>query len=177
MTCPCGHQFCWYCLKDYFGTRNNVYSVHEPRECAFIFISKIIFMSICTLGIILTFLGNEVFHAFIALFFVGLKYLLLTLFIDLILISNFLMISHIVQKVRNIRIYGYDNGQIGIKFMITGLVGLDLMLLVALYFFEMYTIIGWILLIEAGIAAVGAIGVWLIIYSVETWFDYICWSQ
>jgi hypothetical protein len=131
-------------------------------------------MSICTLGIILTFLGNEVFHAFIALFFVGLKYLLLTLFIDLILISNFLMISHIVQKVRNIRIYGYDNGQIGIKFMITGLVGLDLMLLVALYFLEMYTIIGWILLIEAGIAAVGAIGVWLIIYSVETWFDYIC---
>jgi len=28
MTCPCGHQFCWYCLKDYSASSNNLYSVH-----------------------------------------------------------------------------------------------------------------------------------------------------
>ena len=28
MTCPCGHQFCWFCLKDYYSNGNNVYSSH-----------------------------------------------------------------------------------------------------------------------------------------------------
>ena len=28
MSCPCGHQFCWFCLKDYFPSSRNLYSVH-----------------------------------------------------------------------------------------------------------------------------------------------------
>jgi hypothetical protein len=58
MSCPCGHQFCWYCLKDYYPAPANVYSVHEPRECAAIFISKLVFFCICVAGIFLTLLGN-----------------------------------------------------------------------------------------------------------------------
>lgn len=58
MSCPCGHQFCWYCLKDYYPSGNNIYSVHEPKECASIFISKIVFTSTCVSGIFLTLLGN-----------------------------------------------------------------------------------------------------------------------
>jgi hypothetical protein len=147
MTCPCGHQFCWYCLKDYFNIRDNVYSVHEPRECAFIFISKIIFMTICILGIILTFLGNDIFHAFVGYFFIGIKYLFFSVFVDLTLISNFLVINHIVQKIRNTRLYGYDNGQMSVKFMIAGLAIIDIAVLSIFFYFELYTIIMWILII------------------------------
>lgn len=133
MTCPCGHQFCWYCLKDYFGTRNNVYSVHEPRECAFIFLSKIVFIFICVLGIALTFLGNQVFHAFVGYLFVGLKYILLSVFIDLVVIVNVLSINHIIQKIKNARIYGSDSRPHGIKLMIIGLTIIDIALLVLFY--------------------------------------------
>lgn len=31
MSCPCGHQFCWFCLKDYSANAANVYSPHEPK--------------------------------------------------------------------------------------------------------------------------------------------------
>lgn len=58
MSCPCGHEFCWYCLKDYFSSGNNLYSVHETKECAFIFFSKMAFISVCLLGVVLSFLGN-----------------------------------------------------------------------------------------------------------------------
>lgn len=31
MTCPCGHEFCWFCLKDHAENNNNLYTVHEPK--------------------------------------------------------------------------------------------------------------------------------------------------
>jgi hypothetical protein len=147
MTCPCGHQFCWYCLKDYFTNSNNIYSVHDPKECAFIFISKIIFMSICLSGIVLTFLGNEIFHQFVSYFFVGLKYILLTIFVDLILISNFLVINHIIQKLRNSKIYAFDNKFSSVKFIIGALVLVDALLLILFFLLELYVLIFWIIVV------------------------------
>lgn len=104
-------------------------------------------MSICILGIILTFLGNDIFHSFVGYFFIGIKYLFLSLFIDLILISNFLVVNHIVQKIRNTRIYGYDYGQMSVKFMIAGLAVVDLALLGGFFYFELFTIIMWIIIV------------------------------
>ena len=176
MTCPCGHQFCWFCLKDYYSNGNNVYSSHEPKECAFIFLSKMAFMCICICGIVLTFLGNDVFHKFVSYFFVGLKYILLTIFIDLILISNFLVINHIVQKIRNHRLYGFDDRLSNIKFFIGALVFVDFLLMMIFYMVEIYGLIFSIIVIEVLVAALGALSVWMIVYSVETWFDYVGWS-
>lgn len=174
MTCPCGHQFCWFCLKDYFSTANNVYSVHEPKECAFVFISKILFMSICLLGIILTFLGNDIFHQFVSYFFIGLKYILMTIFLDLIIISNVLVVNQIIQKVRYYHHYGHSNRPSNVKYFIGGLVFVDALLLVGFYFLEIYSLIFWILVIEVSVCALGALMVWLVVHSIETWFDYIC---
>jgi hypothetical protein len=88
MSCPCGHQFCWYCLKDYYALPHNVYSVHEPKECASIFISKIVFMTICISGIFLTLLGNEIFQKFMSYIFIGIAYLLQTISIDIVIALN-----------------------------------------------------------------------------------------
>jgi hypothetical protein len=88
MSCPCGHQFCWYCLKDYYASPHNVYSVHEPKECASIFISKIVFMTICISGIFLTLLGNEIFQKFMGYIFIGIAYLLQTISIDIVIALN-----------------------------------------------------------------------------------------
>ena len=90
-------------------------------------------MGICLVGVILTFLGNEVFHKFVSYFFVGLKYLLLGIFVDLLLIGNCLVVNHIIQKIRNHRIYGFDNRMTNIKFIITALLFVDILLLVMFY--------------------------------------------
>ena len=173
MTCPCGHQFCWFCLKDYYSNGSSVYSTHEPKECAFIFLSKMAFMSICICGIILTFLGNDVFHKFVSYFFVGLKYLLLTIFVDLILICNFLVINQLIQRIKNHRLYGYDHWTSNIKVYISLLAFIDLLLLGLFYLLELYGLVFSIIIIEVLVAAVGALTVWVIVYSVETWFDYV----
>ena len=175
MTCPCGHQFCWFCLKDHYNTGNNVYSVHEPRECAFIFISKIMFMSMCIAGIILTFLGNDIFHQCVSYFFIGVKYILLTFVVDLILIGNFLLINHIFQKIRNQRIYGYDNRMPSVRYFVGALIVVDIAILLFFYMLELYTLIFWVIIAQVTLAAFIALNVWLIVYSVETWFDYIGW--
>jgi hypothetical protein len=135
MTCPCGHQFCWFCLKDHYASGTNVYSVHEPRECAFIFISKIMFMSMCLSGIVLTFLGNDIFHQFVGYFFVGVKYILLTFLVDFVLIGNFLLINQIFQKVRNQRMYGYDNRMGSVKYFVGALLVADIIVLLVFYYF------------------------------------------
>ena len=130
-------------------------------------------MGVCVGGIILTFLGNDVFHQFVSYFFVGLKYLLLTIFIDLIVISNFLVINHIVQKIRNHRIYGFENRMSNVKFLIGALAFVNILLLTIFYWLEIYTLILTIIMVEVIVAAGVALMVWMIVYSVETWFDYI----
>lgn len=114
----------------------------------------------------MTFLGNEIFHHFVSYLFVGLKYILITLVIDLIIISNILVINHIIQKVRNFRIYHYEQRSNNIKYMIAILTVVDLVILGIFYGLDIYILIMWILLIEMSIAAIGALGVWLIVYSV-----------
>ena len=60
MTCPCGHHFCWYCYKDHpSGVAKRVYTVHNVRECVFIFLSKIVLFLICLCSLLITFNGNS----------------------------------------------------------------------------------------------------------------------
>jgi len=127
----------------------------------------------CLSGIVLTFLGNDIFHQCVGYFFVGIKYMLLTFVVDLILIGNFLLINHIVQKIRNQRMYGYDNRMPSVKYFIGALIVVDIVLLLVFYLLEMYTLIFWVIIAQVALAAFVALNVWLVVYSVETWFDYI----
>ena len=130
-------------------------------------------MTMCLSGIVLTFLGNDIFHQFVGYFFIGIKYLLLTFVVDLILIGNFLLINQIFQKIKNQRMYGDSNHLPSVKYFLTALIVADIAILLIFYYLEMYTIIFWVIIAQATFAAFVALNVWLIVYSVETWFDYI----
>ena len=85
----------------------------------------------------------------------------------------FLVVNHIIQKIRTNRIYGFENRFSNVKFIAGALIFVDVLLLLIFYSLEMYTLIFSIIIVEILIAAMGALSVWMIVYSVETWFDYI----
>ena len=89
----------------------------------------------CLSGIVLTFLGNDIFHQFVGYFFVGVKYILLTFLVDFVLIGNFLLINQIFQKVRNQRMYGYDNRMGSVKLFVGALLVSDIIVLLVFYCF------------------------------------------
>ena len=75
---------------------------------------------------------------------------------------------------RNYRIYGFQNRSTNVNYMAGALVFVDLIILFIFYMLEIYTLIFWILIVEGTIATMGSLTVWLIVYSIETWFDYVC---
>lgn len=171
MSCPCGHQFCWYCLKDYYHAANNVYSVHEPRECAAIFISKVIFIGICIAGIFLTLLGNEVFQRFMGYFFTGMAYIVHTLLLDLAIALNIFAINSLLVRHYNRSLLTINKGN---KIVVGGIIFCDLFVLLILYWLELLIDSALILLIEATLIGVIALTVWLVMINIDTWFKYIC---
>lgn len=170
MSCPCGHQFCWYCLKDYYPSPHNVYSVHEPKECVSIVVSKVVFMVICTAGIFLTLLGNEIFQRFMGYFFVGMAYLLHTSILDLLIAINIFVINSILVRYYNRNSFTHK----GSLYVGIALVVFDLLVVLVLLYFDLLVESAFILLAEAVLIGVVAAVVWLVIVNVETWFKYIC---
>jgi hypothetical protein len=171
MSCPCGHQFCWYCLKDYYPAANNVYSVHEPRECAAIFISKVIFIGICVAGIFLTLLGNEVFQRFMGYFFKGMAYIAQTLLLDLAIALNIFAINSLLVRHYNRSLLTIHKGN---KIVIGSIIFCDLVVLLILYWLDLLIESAVILLVEATLVGVVALAVWVVMIIIDTWFKYIC---
>ena len=171
MSCPCGHQFCWYCLKDYYPAPNNVYSVHEPRECAAIFISKLAFTGICIAGIFLTLLGNDVFQRFVEYFFIGMRYLVHTLLLDAVIAINIFLINNLIVHHYNRPFYDYSKMK---KFGVAGLVIFDLIVLAILYYLELLVESGVIILVEVSLVGLVAATVWFVMINIDTWFKFIC---
>jgi len=60
-----------------------------------------------------------------------------------------------------------------VKYFIGALIVVDIVLLLVFYLLEMYTLIFWVIIAQVALAAFVALNVWLVVYSVETWFDYI----
>lgn len=163
MSCPCGHHFCWYCLKDYFPSANNIYSIHEPKECGAILISKLIFISICLSGIFFTILGNQIFREYMGYFFIGVGYMFQTLIIDLFIVANVVLINNFYLRYRNH--YFYNNSG---KYYVGILITIDLILIILAYIFFYDLLISSILiiLVELGMAGMGYISVLLISTSI-----------
>jgi hypothetical protein len=130
MSCPCGHQFCWYCLKDYFHHPKNIYSVHEPKECAFIFFSKITMFFMCLCCIILTSFGNEVFQYILQLLFTGFKWFFHVLVVDIAIAINIIAVNQWYTRYNQ-----FNYNQKGFNWMyLIGLLTFDLLALIGLCF-------------------------------------------
>ena len=52
MTCVCGHEFCWYCFKDFYYYKSVVYNQHSENECTFTVLSKFVIVLISLIGIV-----------------------------------------------------------------------------------------------------------------------------
>lgn len=57
--------------------------------------------------------------------------------------------------------------------MIVTLIMINALTLGILWYFELFMISAIIMLATLGLVGVAALSVWLIVYSCETWFDYI----
>ena len=151
-----------------------MYSVHDPKECACIFISKIIVMVICVSGIVLTFLGNDFFHQFVSYFFIGLKYVIGAVAIDLVIIGNYAAVNQFIERLRSFRLYGVNYHGINPKMILAIMVFFDVMVLGLLYYLDLHMLFLFVVLVEVSIALFIIGTGFLIAYSVETWFEFIC---
>lgn len=121
-------------------------------------------------GIFLTLLGNEIFQKFMGYFFVGMAYLLHSLLLDIAIAINIFIINNLIVKHYN-RLYSNPKSN---KWMMGGLVAFDLIVVLLLYYFELLLDSAIILIAEVSIIGVIALIVWMVIITVDTWFNYIC---
>ena len=89
--------------------------------------------------------------------------------LDLLITINIVMINHVIQKMTQ-----YAHHPLDIKWVLGALVAVDIVLLSGAYFFDLIWVSMMILMVELCIAVIGALLVWGIVFSVETWFEYIC---
>lgn len=132
-------------------------------------------MSICIAGIVLTFLGNQFFHDFVNYFFIGSKYVMGAITLDIALIGNFIGVNYLYQKYRSMKMYGNHFGNtMNWKTVVALLLLIDFSLFVILYYLDLHIVAFYIVLIQIFIGVLVAGVTWLIVYTVQTWFDYIC---
>ena len=98
MTCPCGHEFCWICMKDYFHKKENVYSPHEQFECVFILILKVFLVITCFLALVMTSVGHEGFRVFTSWLWSILTIIFRTLILDLYFSAQFFLCRIVATK-------------------------------------------------------------------------------
>lgn len=118
------------------------------------------------MGLLLTSFGNDTFQWMMSVFFVGLKYLFQAVLIDLWLFGNFITVSHYTSNRPN-------NTYRSVLVLLTGLLMANLAVGSLFYFTDtLYTL--WIIFLAEGfIALVGAAIITAIIYTFETWFEFI----
>jgi len=59
MTCSCGHEFCWYCLKNYHNVQDSQYRQHNQRDCLFLLLTKIVTVLLVLLSLMLVVSGSD----------------------------------------------------------------------------------------------------------------------
>ena len=105
---------------------------------------------------------------------IGFKYIFLALAIDLIIILNVVAVNQFIQRFQS-RYYNFheNNPRYYIIFTAAFLLG-NLIVLAVLYQFEILYLCAIIIIVELSIAGIGALTVYAVVYSIETWFEYIC---
>ena len=109
------------------------------------------------------------FHDLVELLFVVLKYILHTVVLDLLITINVVMVNHVMQKLMRPSYHPLD-----IKWIIGALLLVDALMLLGAFYFELLWVSFIIVMVELAIAVVGALTIWGVIFTIETWFEYIC---
>ena len=103
------------------------------------------------------------------LLLVVLKYILHTVVLDLLITINVVMVNHVMQKLMQPSYHPLD-----IKWIIGALLLVDALMLLGAFYFELLWVSFIIVMVELAIAVVGALTIWGVIFTIETWFEYIC---
>lgn len=113
MTCVCGHEFCWYCFKDYYYYKSVVYTQHSDSECTFTVLSKLIILLICVIGIVFN-ISPYYNMQFLFSYLPG-----FLLFVLKIVIANAIIIGNASIN-HEIRIYYYRNKERCYGYLVLG---------------------------------------------------------
>jgi hypothetical protein len=161
MTCSCGHEFCWYCLKNYHNVANSQYEQHNQKDCLFLLLTKIITLILFMLSILLVTNGNENFNWMMQKAWSTIIIIIRALLTDGALVGEVIVLNRMNHAFHPFR-----------KILAIFLM-FDLVIGLLLWFIgEMaYTLL--IIGLSTGVALMG-LGIGLIVdFSVATWFNYI----
>ena len=169
MTCPCGHQFCWFCLKDYVDSPSQIYSIHEPKECFFILFSKIVILFTCLISLSSFILGGESIRLILNWFFIAIAYLFHAILIDLwIIFQSWLIYSMDKQKNIAYSYYPFKHTSIPLKIIVFIILNFVVIYLTDSLDFAVES--GCIIAVEVAIVAIISF-VWVVVvFTCETWF-------
>lgn len=164
MTCPCGHEFCWFCYKDQsYGRAYRLYTQHNIPECSFIFLSKILLFCACVLTIIITLSGNQSIRQMQGMMGTIWSIVWRSVLMDAWIGVHVLMI---VLQGRNRHRRLTSNFRL---YLCLGFINFFL-LPAFLYYLQQLSFCLHILLGEAILIACVALTLYLIIHSCQTWF-------
>jgi hypothetical protein len=104
-------------------------------------------------------------------FFVGMAYLFHTLLLDIIIAINIFAANNLMVRYYNRPFNSYQKSN---KYIVGGMIIFDGLVILLLYHLELLVDSAVICLAELSIIGVGALTVWLVLLTVETWFKYIC---
>ena len=161
MTCTCGHEFCWYCLKDYVYNKNSKYENHNSKDCLLMLASKIFMILLCALSLTLVISGTEGFSRLSSWILFLLIGLMKVLMIDGAMAFQAIFIA------RNYRNRSFLKKRLA-SFIAMDIIMFSLIYLVGEMSFVLTVIV--VSLISTGVAGGLAL---LISHSVTTWFNYI----
>lgn len=161
MTCSCGHEFCWYCLKDYKRTSTSRYKSHNQKDCLFLLMLKLIIVLSFAFSLALAYSGNEAFNKAISYSFKICLGILRAFAIDGAITIQLIVLNHTSNRRANVK-------RLGMFFL-----AMDLLALLVIYLIGDLHITLLILGISLMVAgAAGLLGI-MVEYSVNTWFNYI----
>ena len=99
-------------------------------------------------------------------------YLFHTLFLDLVIAVNCLLITNLISRYEA-RSY-YNHYQSSAKYIIIGMILANALIIFGLYYFELLMQSLMIIFTELMIAGVVALTIWMVVLTVDTWFRHIC---
>lgn len=161
MTCSCGHEFCWYCLKNYHNVRESQYRQHNQKDCLFLFLTKVLILLLVTFSMMLVVSGSDTYSWALQKIWTGLVLLMRALVTDGAIVAQGIVLNRMNTYYRPFK-------RMLLTFLLADVfIGLGLW-----YFGELaYTL----LIMGVSVAvALGCLGIGLMVeFSVGTWFNYI----
>lgn len=161
MTCSCGHEFCWYCLKDYKYSESSLYEQHNQKDCLLLLLIKVITLVFCFFSLLLVYSGNEFFNTTISYGWRILVGILRAVAIDGAIAVQFMILTQNSHRRNQFR-------RLAVLFAI-----MDIIALIVIYLIGDLAMTFYIIGLSLATAGV-SVGIGMMVeFSVATWFQYI----